>query len=160
MLISRNLTDLRIDSDSLVARDQIDRPQPMSAKQISQQYWRELHDRGASIRQISTMVGVPYVTVFRGIRTAREDQARILDPPPVTPILDSAGYRPNQPCGHRGSIRTGSRFFCPECNDLGTRNHPGLKIAPDDPLLKQPKKRASKAAKRTRKERRKQLVVA
>lgn len=156
------LTDLDLDPDNLRDRDSIDRPDPMTPEEIAHQYWLELHDRGLSIRQIAGMTEKSHMTVFRGIKLARIEKARRLnEPPPVVPILDSAGYKKDQPCGHRGMIRRGARFYCPECHDLGTREHSGLKLNPNDPLLKQRKKPgAGKKSGRTRKERRKQLVSA
>lgn len=161
MRFSTTLTDIGIEADHLEDRQSLERPDPMTPKEIAAQYWSELQDRGVSLRQISSMVGVPYATVFRAIREARAlAEAKKNQDPHAVPLLGGTQYAPVSPgenralCRHQGAIPKGSQWYCPECQQYGRQYHPALKLDPNDPLLKTGRKKYTKEKKLPRKQRR------
>ena len=155
-------SDYEIDSEAIVDRPSIDRPDPMTPKQIKAQYWMELQDRGISSRQLAAMDGVSHMTVQRAIREARAlIHERDNRDPHAVPLLGGTQYAPEEPganrapCRHEGAIPKGSQWYCPECQQYGREYHPALKLDPNDPLLKTGRKKYQKAAKKAcRKQRR------
>lgn len=161
MRFSTTLTDIGLDADTIEDRPSLERPEPMTPRQLQAQYFKGLHDSGVSLRQISMMTGVPHVTVLRAIREARALAEDIKNRDPYSvPLLGTPGYAPVEPgadrarCQHEGAIQRGSSWICTECNQYGRDGLPALRLDPSDPLLKQRRKRYDKRAKLTRKQKR------